>query len=84
MEMIEKNMASLFAQLGQPNDDASIAHFIAVHGRMAGHTPLHEAAFWSASQTEFLREAMVHDAAWAPVVDELNAKLHSTPDAPQA
>lgn len=79
MEMIEKNMTSLFDQLGEPSDEASIARFIAAYGGLAGETPLHKAAFWSASQASFLREAMVLDAAWAPVVDELNAKLHSSP-----
>ncbi len=80
MELIVKNMTSLFAQLGEANDDADIANFIALHGAMSGGTPLHEASFWSPTQASFLREAMVLDAAWAPVVDELNAKLHISPD----
>jgi hypothetical protein len=79
MEMIEKNMTSLFDQLGEASDDAGIARFIAAHDGLSGDTPLHKADFWSASQASFLREAMVTDAAWAPVVDELNAKLHSAP-----
>jgi hypothetical protein len=83
MDLIEKNMSNLFAQLGEASDDAGIAHFIALHGRLSGGTHLHEAAFWSASQASFLREAMLQDAAWAPVVDELNAKLHCLPDATQ-
>jgi hypothetical protein len=80
MELIEKNMQTLFAQLGEPNDDASIDRFIAKHVIMDGTTCLHEAPFWSASQSSFLREALVLDAAWAPVVDELNTKLHRSPD----
>jgi hypothetical protein len=81
MELIEKNMSTLFAQLGEASDEAGIAHFIALHGSLSGGTHLHEAAFWSASQASFLREALVLDAAWAPVVDELNAKLHRSPGA---
>jgi len=76
MELIEKSMANLFSQLGVASDDISIANFIELHGRMSGGMNLQDAAFWSPSQACFLRECLVLDAAWAPVVDELNAKLH--------
>jgi hypothetical protein len=76
MELIQKNMNTLFAQLGEANDDNSIALFIALHGVLNGATQLHEAPCWTASQANFLREALLLDAAWAPVVDELNARLH--------
>jgi len=76
MELIEINMTSLFAQLGEASDEFSIEHFIDLHGAMSDGMHLHEAAFWSPSQASFLCEAMVLDAAWAPVVDDLNAKLH--------
>ena len=78
MEMIEKNMSTLFAQLGEASDEAGIAHFIALHAALAGATYLHEASYWSVSQAGFLRDATALDAAWAPVVDELNARLHRT------
>lgn len=76
MELIAPDMTSLFAQLGEPNDAASIARFMDLHGHMRGHTNLHEAAFWSPSQAAFLRDAIAQDANWAPVVDALNAGLH--------
>ena len=79
MELIEPSMHSLFAQLGEANDEDSIAHFIARHSGLSGTTRLHEADFWTPSQAHFLREAIVLDAAWAPVVDALNAELHHTP-----
>lgn len=77
MELIEKNMSSLFKQLGERHDDVGITNFIELHGGLPGDTPLHEAVFWSISQANFLREALVQDAAWAPVVDALNAALHA-------
>ena len=80
MELLKKNMSALFAQLGEPNDEVSIDRFIATHAIKDGNTHLYEAQFWTASQASFLREAMVMDAAWAPVVDELNARLHRSPD----
>lgn len=80
MELIEKNMETLFAQLGESSDEAGIAHFVARHRGLSGDVHLHEAPFWSASQASFLREALSLDSSWAPVVDELNAKLHGAPD----
>lgn len=76
MELLEPNMQSLFAQLGEASDEAAIARFIEKHGHLRGHTKLHEAAFWSESQSRFLRDALQQDGNWAPVVDALNARLH--------
>jgi hypothetical protein len=80
MELIDKNMNTLFAQLGEASDDASIELFIELHGSLNGNTQLHEALCWTASQASFLREALLLDAAWAPVVDELNTRLHRPPN----
>ncbi len=83
MELIEKNMTTLFKQLGEVSDDAGIAKFIELHGRLLGGTLLHEATCWTSSQASFLREAETLDAAWAPIVDKLNADLHAVPEAPR-
>lgn len=77
MELIEKNMSSLFKQLGEVHDEVGIANFIELNGGLPGDAHLHEAVFWSVSQANFLREALLQDAAWAPVVDALNATLHA-------
>lgn len=76
MEMISISMRKLFAQLGEVNDDLSISRFIQTHGKLAGDMHLHEASCWTAAQSDFLKEALAADAAWAPVVDELNTRLH--------
>ena len=81
MELIEKSMTDLFAQLVEASDYISIARFIELHAPLPGGTILSDAVLWSPSQSSFLREALVLDAAWAPVVDELNAKLHRAPAA---
>ncbi len=81
MELIQKCMATLFEQLGEPSDAPAMARFIALHGGMSSSTPLHEASFWTPSQASFLREAVAADAMWSQVVDELNVKLHATPSA---
>ena len=77
MERHIHSMSNLFAQLGQPSDDAAIAQFIKMHGSLASSVPLHEAPFWSPAQTDFLREAVLNDADWAEVVEALNTELHA-------
>ena len=76
MGQLAHDMSSLFAQLGQANDAEAIRRFIEAHGPMGGGVPLHEGAFWSASQADFLREALQDDAEWAEIVDALNSELH--------
>ena len=77
MEQHTLSMSNLFAQLGQASDEAGIARFIAANHPLAGDVRLHEAAFWSASQAVFLREAIGDDADWAEVADALNSELHA-------
>lgn len=77
MERPDHSMSNLFAQLGQPNDEAAITRFIENHRPLAEDVQLHEAAFWTPSQACFLREAITQDADWAEVADELNAELRA-------
>lgn len=86
MELHVPTIESLFAQLGEPNDEASILRFMEKHGHLRGHTQLHEAPFWTPSQAIFLRDALLQDANWAPVVDALNMGLHeaAAKDTPEA
>ena len=59
MELTTPTMTSLFAQLGEPNDEAAIAQFVERNSTLAGEIPLHEAAFWTVSQAAFLRDCIV-------------------------
>lgn len=76
MERPVHDMGNLFAQLGEPSDDAAIDRFIAAHTPLPGSVLLHEAAFWTSAQAAFLREAILDDADWAEVADALNRELH--------
>ena len=49
--------------------------FFASHS-LAHDTRLVDAPFWTPSQSAFLSQQMREDAEWAPLVDELNARLH--------
>jgi hypothetical protein len=75
MEQPHYDMSNLFAQLGEANDEKSIARFIASH-KLKDELHLHEAKFWTTAQAKFLREAICDDSDWAIVVDELNTQLH--------
>ncbi len=77
MERPVHNLSSLFAQLGHPSDEDSIACFIETHSPLADGVLLHEAIFWTPAQAGFLREAILEDADWAEVIDELNNDLRA-------
>lgn len=74
MDTSEHSMAGLFAQLGLPNSETSMDNFMQ-NNHLPAEIPLENAAFWSAGQAQFLREAIAEDADWAEVVDHLDAQL---------
>jgi hypothetical protein len=76
MEQSPHDMSSLFAQLGEANDEQSIDRFIKSHAPLESDVQLHEAPFWTPAQAGFLREATLDDAEWVAIVDALNAELH--------
>jgi len=77
MERQVHSMNNLFAQLGQPSDDAAIAQFMETYRPLPSDVQLHEAAFWSSSQAGFPREAIGNDSDWGQVVEALNVELHA-------
>ena len=75
MELPNKDLGTLFEQLGLESDPASIDAFIAKHGRLPEDVRLADAPFWTPSQATFLREQRLQDADWAELVDQLNLAL---------
>jgi Protein of unknown function (DUF2789) len=69
------HLSDLFAQLGLPNDDQAIQHFIASHAPLPGDYRLPEAPFWTPAQAVFLREAILQDSDWVEMVDQLSVAL---------
>lgn len=63
-------LSSLFAQLGLPDDPASIERFIASHP-LGPRDHVAKASFWTPAQSRFLRDALVADAEWVEAVDLL-------------
>lgn len=75
MEELIHSLRSLFMQLGLQSDPADIRRFIETNSPLPEHLALHEAPFWSASQSAFLLENVQNDADWSEVIDGLNAAL---------
>jgi len=76
MELPVHDLTTLFEQLGLDSDPASIDAFIASHSPLADDVKVSEADFWSPAQKAFLKDEIMEDADWAPIVDELNVRLH--------
>lgn len=74
MDTSSHTMQALFAQLGLPNSEVCIDNFIQ-NNHLPQEIPLENAAFWSAGQAQFIREAIAQDSDWAEVVDQLDAQL---------
>lgn len=75
MELTTPTLATLFEQLGLDADEASIDAFISQHP-LPDEVKLIDADFWTPQQARFLKEELRVDAEWAPIVDELNERLH--------
>ena len=75
MEDAIPSMTRLFEQLGLPASPPEIQAFIAAHKPLADSVRLHQAAFWSAGQAEFLCSEMAQDTDWAIVIERLNGAL---------
>ena len=74
MDTSPHTLQSLFEQLGLASSDAAIEAFV-TNNRLQASIPLEKAAFWSAGQAQFIREAIAEDADWAEIVDQLDAQL---------
>lgn len=75
MDHNHHEFSDLFGQLGLPNDEQSIRSFCAQHTLRDGEK-LADAEFWSESQRQFLKDALIADADWAVQIDQLNTSLH--------
>ncbi|MBV8049387.1 MAG: DUF2789 domain-containing protein [Paludibacterium sp.] len=70
MDTSRHDLPSLFSQLGLPAEIGAIRAFIVSHP-LPRETRIHDAPFWTAAQSAFLKQALDDDAEWAEAVDEL-------------
>lgn len=71
----ERNINTLFDQMGMDSDDASIEAFIDAN-QLPQDVKLSDAAIWTDNQRKFLKEEYRADAGWIEIIDELNTRLH--------
>ena len=71
------DMTTLFDQLGLDSSEAAIDAFVAEHKPLDAAIALVDAPFWTPAQGQFIAESIDQDAAWAIVVDELDARLRA-------
>jgi hypothetical protein len=76
MDTNQHTLSNLFAQLGLPSAPDAIEEFISRHRPLGNEVALYRAPFWTAAQRAFLKEEIIEDADWAPVIDDLNNRLH--------
>lgn len=69
------SIQSLFEQLGLDGTSKGIQDFIDKNGPIPQDVKLHEADFWTQSQSTFLANMIKEDADWAEVVDQLSVRL---------
>ncbi len=72
----EFGLKALFEQLGLESTTEAIDMFIAEHS-ISDSQRIHQATFWNDAQARFLCEALLQDAEWAPVVDDLSERLRN-------
>ncbi len=75
MDTSVHTMSALFEQLGLPSGDTEIAAFIKANSPLPNSVAMTAAGFWSPAQRAFLSEAIVDDADWAEIVDQLDTAL---------
>lgn len=72
---VEPTFTQLFEQLGLDSGETEIEQFIKTH-QISADTNIVDASFWNDGQKQFLRQKLLADDHWAPLVDELNQQLH--------
>jgi hypothetical protein len=77
MDTSTHSIATLFLQMGLPEQPEAIDTFIRDHHPLAPVVALPDAGFWTQSQAAFLREAIEDDSDWCEVVDELDSRLRA-------
>lgn len=69
------SLVDLFNQLGLSSDEAAVEQFIQQHKGLAQSTHIEDAPFWNQAQANFIHNALLEDAEWAELIDQLNSRL---------
>ncbi|WP_340677649.1 DUF2789 family protein [Paraglaciecola sp.] len=75
MEQYHTALSDLFAQLGLSSDQQSMSEFVQKNAGLPAEIKIENADIWTKQQGDFLRTALVEDAEWAELIDQLNVLL---------
>lgn len=75
MNIMNPSMSDLFGQLGLNSDDQAIEQFIDTHRGLDNKVHIENAPFWTDAQAAFIQGALIEDAEWAELIDQLNGLL---------
>jgi hypothetical protein len=75
MNIHNHSLECLFKQLGLGSADQEIQDFINQNSPLPTNVELHNASFWTSSQSSFLQQSKDDDADWAEIVDQLDVML---------
>ena len=75
MEKYHTTMSDLFDQLGLASEENEIEQFIQEHKGLRQGLHIEDADLWSRQQADFIKTALLEDAEWAELIDQLNTRL---------
>jgi hypothetical protein len=75
MEKYHTTMSDLFEQLGLAGSDEGIVNFISQNKGLRQGVHIEEADFWTRPQAEFIKNALLEDAEWSELIDQLNTRI---------
>jgi hypothetical protein len=75
MDSHNHSMTDLFDQLGLASTEQAVEEFIHKNSPLPADIELHEAGFWTESQSSFLKQSKDDDADWSRLVDQLDELL---------
>jgi hypothetical protein len=76
MDTTLNDLSHLFKQLGLPYHQEEIDEFVNKN-RLDKQTLMIDADCWSPSQRAFLKEALLEDAQWSEVIDQLDVMMRA-------
>jgi hypothetical protein len=75
MEKYHKTMSDLFEQLGLASSDEGIVDFISQNKGLRQGLHIEDAELWSRQQADFIKNALLEDAEWVELIDQLNTRI---------
>ena len=76
MDTTSNDLSHLFKQLGLPHDQEGIDDFV-LQNKLEKHTLIIDADCWNSGQKAFLKEALLEDAQWSEVIDQLDVMMRA-------